>query len=358
MGGWGGKLRLFVAAAGDPEAEAVEVEVDDGGGVEGEGLAEDQSADDGDAEGAAEFGAGAGAEGEGEPAEEGGHGGHGDGAEAEDARFEDGVARGFVVGALGLEGEVDHHDGVFLDDADEQDDADEADDAELFVAEHQGEQRADAGGGERREDGDGVDVALVEDAEHDVDGDEGGEDQEELVGAGGLEGLGGALEGAVDGGGEADVAFGLLDLDHGIAEGVAGEEIEGDGDGGKLSLVVDSEGRGGGCITGEGAEGDLRAAGAADVEVTERVGVLTEGGVDLHDDVVLVEGVVDRGGLPLAEGIVERGIDHGGGDAEAGGGGAVDFEPGLKTVVLLIAVHIGEAGEGAEFGGEDWGPLE
>ena len=32
--------------------------------------------------------------------------------------------------AFGLEGEIDHHDGVLLDDADEQDDADERDDAE------------------------------------------------------------------------------------------------------------------------------------------------------------------------------------------------------------------------------------
>ncbi len=33
--------------------------------------------------------------------------------------------------ALGLEGEVDHHDGVLLHDADEQDDADEGDDGQL-----------------------------------------------------------------------------------------------------------------------------------------------------------------------------------------------------------------------------------
>ena len=39
--------------------------------------------------------------------------------------------------ALGFEGEVDHHDGVLLDDADEQDDADERDDAEIDVGEDQ-----------------------------------------------------------------------------------------------------------------------------------------------------------------------------------------------------------------------------
>ncbi len=35
--------------------------------------------------------------------------------------------------ALGLEREVDHHDRVLLDDADQQDDADQGDDAELGV---------------------------------------------------------------------------------------------------------------------------------------------------------------------------------------------------------------------------------
>ena len=43
---------------------------------------------------------------------------------------------------------------------------------------HERQQCADAGGGQRGNDRDGVDVALVEHAEHDVDGDERGEDQD------------------------------------------------------------------------------------------------------------------------------------------------------------------------------------
>ena len=83
--------------------------------------------------------------------------------------------------ALGVQREVDHHDGVFLDDADQQDDADERDDAEVGAAEHQREQRADAGRRQRREDRDRVDVALIEHAEHDVDRHQGGQDEERLV---------------------------------------------------------------------------------------------------------------------------------------------------------------------------------
>jgi hypothetical protein len=47
--------------------------------------------------------------------------------------------------ALGVQGEVDHHDGVLLDDADQQDDADDADHAQLMAGHQQGQQGADAG---------------------------------------------------------------------------------------------------------------------------------------------------------------------------------------------------------------------
>ena len=128
-----------VEAAGGPEAEAVEIEIDDRRGEEREHLADDQAADDGDAERAAQFGAGAGAERQGQAAEQRRHGGHHDGAEAQQAGLVDRVlGRSCAVVALGLEGEVDHHDGVLLDDADEQDDADQGDDAEIGAGEQQG----------------------------------------------------------------------------------------------------------------------------------------------------------------------------------------------------------------------------
>jgi hypothetical protein len=62
---------------------------------------------------------------------------------------------------------------------------------------HQREQRAHAGRGQRREDGDGVDVALVEDAEHDVDGDQRGEHEDRLVASAVAELLRRALEAGV-----------------------------------------------------------------------------------------------------------------------------------------------------------------
>ena len=48
----------------EPDANVLEQEIDDRRGVEGEGLRDDEAADDGDAEGLAQFGAGAHADGQ------------------------------------------------------------------------------------------------------------------------------------------------------------------------------------------------------------------------------------------------------------------------------------------------------
>ena len=73
----------------------------------------------------------------GRPPEQRGHGGHHDGAEAQQAGLVNRVERRFAFLALGFERKVDHHDGVFLDDADQQDDADQGDDAEFRAAQQQ-----------------------------------------------------------------------------------------------------------------------------------------------------------------------------------------------------------------------------
>ena len=80
--------------------------------------------------------------------------------------------------------------------------------------------RADAGRGQRGEDGDGVDVAFVEHAQHDVDGDERGEDQQRLVGERALKGGGGSLEAGIDAGRQADALFDCVDRLDGIAQAI------------------------------------------------------------------------------------------------------------------------------------------
>ena len=73
---------------------------------------------------------------------------------------------------LGDDGEIDHHDAVFLDQADQHDDADKGVDRQLGLEQQQGEQGAEAGKGQGGEDGQRVDETLVEDAEDDIDDDD------------------------------------------------------------------------------------------------------------------------------------------------------------------------------------------
>jgi hypothetical protein len=95
---------------------------------------------------------------------------------------------------LGFEGEVDHHDPVLLHQADEQDDADDGDHVQGLSGEVQREQCAERGRGQGGEDGDRVDTALVEDAEHDVHGHHRGEHEEERARERGTERVRGPLE--------------------------------------------------------------------------------------------------------------------------------------------------------------------
>ena len=72
---------------------------------------------------------------------------------------------------------------------------------------HQRQQRADAGRRQGRQDRDGMDVALVEHAQHDVDRDDGGQDQQQLAVERLLEGERGALEVGGDRQRHADLAL-------------------------------------------------------------------------------------------------------------------------------------------------------
>src|ERR1044071_6503882 len=71
--------------------------------------------------------------------------------------------------ALELQREVHHHNAVLLDNADEQDDADDGDDAQVLLEKHQRQERAHSGGRQGGEDGDGMNEALIEHAEDNVD---------------------------------------------------------------------------------------------------------------------------------------------------------------------------------------------
>jgi len=91
-------------------------------------------------------------------------------------------------------GEIDQHDAVLLDDADEQDDADEGDDRQLGSGDPQRDQRAEASGGQGGDDRHRMDQAFVEHAQDNVDGEQCGDHEHDLARAVLRQGLGVAGE--------------------------------------------------------------------------------------------------------------------------------------------------------------------
>ena len=248
------------------------------------------------------------------------------GPEAQQAGLVDGFARRLALLALGFQREVDHHDGVLLHDADEQDDADQGDDAEIGAAEQQRQQRADAGRRQRRENRDRVDVAFVQHAQHDVDRDQRGQDQQRLLRQRGLKGLGRALEAGLD----------------------AGRQVRGPAWPARWPSTASPSETPGARLKESVTTGNwpwwLTASGAVPVSMRVKAlsgtcaarrpsgrrcssgpaGRLLEVGLHFQHHVVLVQLREHGRDLPLAEGVVERVVDHLRRDAEARGGVAVD----------------------------------
>src|SRR4051794_27570498 len=132
--------------------------------------------------------------------------------------------------ALGRDREVNHHDAVLLDNADQQNDADQRDKAEVVAEQHQCRKSPDARRRQRRQDRDRMDVALVENTEDQVNYDERGEDQQRYRAERLLERLRCSLKAAVEGARRAELAHGVMYGGRGIAERYILREIEADGD--------------------------------------------------------------------------------------------------------------------------------
>eukprot|EP01022_Parablepharisma_sp_SALTPOND_P004196 TRINITY_DN118_c0_g1_i13.p1 TRINITY_DN118_c0_g1~~TRINITY_DN118_c0_g1_i13.p1 ORF type:complete len:2030 (+),score=744.92 TRINITY_DN118_c0_g1_i13:50280-56369(+) len=328
--------------AAQATAQAVEAEIDHRRGEEREHLRHQQATDHGDAQRLAQLRTHAGPQHQRQRPQQGRHGGHQDGPEAQQASLVDRLARALALVTFGFQGEVDHHDGVLLDDADQQDDADDADDAQVGPRDHQREQRAHAGRRQRREDGDGVDVALIEHAQHDVHGDDGRQDQPQGIGQRRLEGQRRPLEVGDGGGRHADLVLGGLDGLDRLAQGRALGQVEGHGGCRELADMVHHQRRGAFGDGGNRGQRHLAAGRGHQVDAVQRRGAVLEFRLDLHHHAILVRLRIDGGDEALAEGVVERIVDGGRGDAQARGSIAVDLDVGLQTLVLQVGGHIGQ----------------
>ena len=223
--------------------------------------------------------------------------------------------------ALGFEGEVDDHDRVLLDDADEQDDADDPDHVEVLAGDHQREQRPDAGRGQRRKNCHRMNEAFVQHAQHDVDGDKRRDQQEHLARKGILESLRRTLEAARDRRRQMHRPNRLIDFVDRRAERRVLSQIERYGDRGKLRQMADHERRLPGFDVGDGGKRHLARGGRLGRQIERPQGFQVGQAIALgHEDhAVLRRLVEDRRDDALAERVVKRVVDRRRGDAVARG---------------------------------------
>ena len=191
-------------------ADAIEEDVDDRRGVERKHLAQQQSAHHGNAQRAPQLRSHARAHRQRNARQQRGHGGHHDGTEAQQAGLVDRVGRVHAALALALQREVHHHDAVLLHNADQQNDADDGHDAQVLLEKDEGQQRAHARRGQSGENRDGMNEALVENAEHDIDRGQRGQNQQPFIGERALECSRGALESILDAGRHVQVFLRLV----------------------------------------------------------------------------------------------------------------------------------------------------
>ena len=126
-------------------AQPVEAEINDRCREQGQQLAENQTADDRHPERVAQLRAGSAAEHQRQCGKKRRHRRHQDRPETQQAGLIDRLARQLSLVPLGVEREVDHHDRILFDDADQQDDPDDRNDAEIAAVDHQRQQRSDTG---------------------------------------------------------------------------------------------------------------------------------------------------------------------------------------------------------------------
>ena len=77
-------------------------------------------------------------------------------------------------------------------------------------------------------------------------------------------------------------------------------------------------------------------AGRRNIDLVQRARILPVARRDLHDDVILVERIVDGRDLTLAEGVIERVVDRAERQSKPHRGVAIDREVGLEAAHLLI----------------------
>ena len=144
--------------------------------------------------------------------------------------------------ALSVECKVDHHDGVFLHNANQHKQTDHSNQREIFAKQLQSEQATHHGRRQTRQNGDGVYVAFVQHAQQNINHHQGCHEQPNLTGLRFVE-LGCVTAIAGDHvRGQLQFLGDLVDVTHGFTQCFAYGQVEADRHRFQLTLVVHAGG--------------------------------------------------------------------------------------------------------------------
>ena len=268
---------------------------------------------------------------------------HEDRPETLHASLVNGVLARKPAHALRFQREIDEHDAILLHDADQEDDANQRDDGELLTRYHEREQRAEPGRGQRREDRERVYQVLIEDTQHEIDGDKSREDEKRRRGLLLLKGkrLAGKLH--VNRTGYMEILPDLQDLRQNLADADILSGVEADGHGRELARVVDRKRYAGKTFRRNGRKRHLLTAVAVYENTVEPLQVSLHVKVGFEDDVVLIAEIVNRRDRALRERIVQSVVDVLHSDAVLSRLEPVDRERNLRAARLAVRVDVHNA---------------
>src|SRR5690242_5124093 len=150
---------------------------------------------------------------------------------------------------------------------------------------------------------------LVQNAQHDVDGYQRRQNQIRLGRQRSLKRLRRSLKAPMDRGWQNHRALRPLNRFDRIAQRHTGSQVEGDGDCRKLSLMRYRQRRRRWRVMRKRSERNRLSRVGPNVDVFERIRALLELRIDLHQRVVLIEGLVQYGNISLAKGRVKRAVN-------------------------------------------------
>ena len=196
-----------------------------------------------------------------------------------------------------------------------------------------------------------MDEALIQNAQHNIDGDDGGEDQQHFVRQRRLERQRRAFELGGDAAGHAGILLRLGDGVDGRAQRITRRKVEGEAGRRELRQMINLQRALALFHRGDRGQRHLSAARRRQIDVLHGHHRILQLGIGFQDHAILVGLGEDGGNDALAEAVIQRIVNRRGRDAEARRGVAVHLEIGGQTLVqerggdIADRLHLAQLGQ-------------